>query len=250
MHHRNHREVGRGKVSVMQTTRIQFDQEIHALQEKILEMATCADTMVVSAIEALMSGDIGLTKEVVRRDDTIDQFDLEIEAICLRLIATQQPVARDLRIIGTALKVITDIERIGDYAVDIAKIGRRLSRAQELYRPLVDIPRLAHLTRAMLHDALQAFVHHDLVLVDKVIRDDDAVDELYHQMRDSLTQVIQQEPIRGLLALNLMFAAKYLERISDHVVNIAERVCFIETGELKQLTNRHQTPADQTHEAA
>lgn len=230
----------------MVTTRIEFDQEIRTLQEKMLEMATFADSMLVSAIESLRTGDLTLAKQVVRRDDVVDRFDLEIESLCLRLIATQQPVARDLRIIGTALKVITDIERIGDYAVDIAKIGRRLVRAQELYRPLVDIPRLTHLTRSMLHDALQAFVHHDLDLVDKVIQADDSVDELYHQMRDYLTTVIQNEPFRSLLALNLMFAAKYLERISDHVVNIAERVNFIETGELKQLSISHIAAADPT----
>lgn len=229
----------------MGTTRAHFEQEISALQEKMLEMATFADMMLQSAIESLMSGDLVLAKEVVRRDDTVDRLDLEIEHQCLNLIATQQPVARDLRIIGTAIKVITDIERIGDYAVDIAKVGRRLVRAHEIYRPLVDLPRLAQLTRAMLHDALQAFVHHDLVLVDKVIRDDDAVDELYHQMRDRLTLIIQQEPTRSLLALNVMFAAKYLERVSDHVVNIAERVSFIETGELHQLAVSHAIPIEQ-----
>jgi len=218
-------------------TRGRFDEEIRTLQERILEMATCTDMMLALAIESLITGDVAMVKDVIRRDNTVDQLDIDIESKCLRLIATEQPVARDLRIIGTALKVITDIERIGDYAVDIAKIGRRMVRAQEIYRPLVDLPRLANLSRAMLNDALQAFVNHDLILVDKVIRDDDAVDALYHQMRDQLSQMIVQEPTRGLLALNVLFAAKYLERVSDHVVNMAERVCFIETGELKYNAN-------------
>ncbi len=221
----------------MSMTRVRFDDEIRMLQERILEMATCTDMMLALAIESLITGDVAMVKDVVRRDDTVDQLDIDIESKCLRLIATEQPVARDLRIIGTALKVITDIERIGDYAVDIAKIGRRMVRAQEIYRPLVDLPRLANLSRAMLNDALQAFVNHDLVLVDKVIQDDDAVDTLYHQMRDQLSQMIVDEPTRGLLALNVLFAAKYLERVSDHVVNIAERVCFIETGTLKYNAN-------------
>jgi phosphate transport system protein len=220
----------------MTTTRAHFETELSFLQEKMLEMATCADTMVAAAVESLVSGDLELARDVVRRDDTVDRLDLDIEAKCLCLIATQQPVSRDLRMIGTALKVITDIERIGDYAVDIAKIGRRLVRSGTIYRPLVDLPRLTHLSRLMLYDALQAFIHHDLDLVDKVIRADDAVDALYHDMRNSLTQILVQEPGRGLLALNVMFAAKYLERISDHVVNIAERVCFIETGQLKQVS--------------
>ncbi len=218
------------------TTRQHFDIELAGLQEKMLEMATCADSMVGMAVESLLSGDLELVQEVVQRDDTVDQMDLDIEALCLRLIATQQPVARDLRIIGTALKVITDIERIGDYAVDIAKIGRRLVRAHEVYQPLVDLPHITSLSRSMLYDALQAFIHHDLDLVDRVIRADDAVDALYHSMRSRLTQVLTEDKPHSLLALNTLFAAKYIERISDHVVNIAERVCFIETGELKPIS--------------
>src|SRR5579883_3343209 len=179
--------------------RAHFEAELNSLRETMLEMATCADNMLAQAVEALISGNIELVQKVIAQDDTVDRYDIEIESKCLRLIATQQPVARDLRVIGTALKVITDIERIGDYAVDIAKIGRRLVRAQEIYRPLVDIPRLAHLSRAMLHDALQAFIHHDLKLVEKVIADDDAVDKLYHSMRAQLTQTLVQEPSRGLL---------------------------------------------------
>lgn len=230
----------------MGSLRTHYEQELRGLQDMMLEMATIADAMVESAVEGLMAGDLDLIEDVIRRDDVVDRYDLEIENKCLLLIATQQPVARDLRIVGTALKAITDVERIADYAVDIAKIGRRLARAQVLYRPLVDLPRLAQLSRAMLHDALQAFIRHDLDLVDKVIHDDDAVDSLYHQMRDRLTRVVIAEPAQSYLALNIMFAAKYLERVSDHVVNIAERVCFIETGVLKQLTVSHTSAADET----
>ena len=189
--------------------------------------------MIASSVDALIRGDVVKAKEVVNQDDVVDELDLEIEHLCLRLIATQQPVAHDLRVIGSALKVITDIERIADYAVDIAKIGRRLAKAETLYRPLTDLPRLTQLSRGMLRDALQAFVNRDLALVEKVIRDDDDVDDLYHQMRLTLTHTIQNEPTHGLLAMNTLFAAKYLERVSDHVVNIAERVYFIETGALK-----------------
>ena len=217
-------------------TRVSFDQEIHALQNTMLEMATCADWMLSAAVDAMITGDAEAIRSVVLRDKVVDDLDISIENECLSLIATQQPVARDLRVIGTALKVITDIERIGDYAVDIAKIGRRMVRSHELYRPLVDLPLLARLTRDMLHDALQAFVNHDLELVKKVIHDDDAVDKLYHQMRDDLTLHILNAGSHKYAALSSLFAAKYLERASDHVVNIAERVNFIETGELRQLS--------------
>lgn len=226
----------------MTTTRTRFEQDIKTLQEKILEMATCADMMAAAAVEGLITADLDLLENVIERDDLVDILDLEIESKCLHLIATQQPKDHDLRIIGTALKVITDIERIGDYAVDIAKIGRRLASSQELYRPVVDLPHLTSLSRNMLNDALNAFVHHDLDLVAKVINDDDAVDSLYHQMRDTLMQSIMADNTHSYLMVNLLFAAKYLERISDHVVNIAERVSFIETGILP--SHSHLTPSE------
>lgn len=216
----------------MYNVRAHFEAELSRLQERMLEMATCTDSMVGMALESLITGDIEKTQSVIHQDKSVDQLDLDIESDCLRLIATQQPVARDLRVIGAALKVITDIERIGDYAVDIAKVGRRLARANVVYRPVVDLPRLASMSRTMLHQALQAFIHHDMILVEKVITSDDEVDRLYHTMRDALTQSIIEDASRGLLALNVLFAAKYLERISDHVVNIVERVWFIEKGEL------------------
>ncbi len=219
----------------MTTTEAPFKGEIGRLQDRILEMATCADHMVALAIESLITGNLALVKEVLKRDDTVDRLDLDIERQCLTIIATRSLADRDLRIIGTALKISTDIERIGDYAVDIAKIGRRIVKAQDMYRPLVDLPRLAQLSRNMLHDALRAFIDQDLVLVEQVIAADDAVDKLYHQIRNTLTHTLTQEPARGLVALNVMFAAKYLERISDHVVNIAERVNFIETGCLPHM---------------
>lgn len=225
--------------------RTNFSHSISSLQEQILEMATCADTMVADSVRALIEGDVEFVRQIVQRDDIVDRLDIEIEAQCLNLIALQQPVARDLRVIGTALKIITDIERIADYAVDIAKIGRRIQRNNEIYRPLVDLPQLTMLTRDMLRNALQAFIQHDLALVEKVIQDDDAVDNLYHEMREYLTHVITTDSSKGLVALNVMFASKYLERISDHVVNIAERVYFIEKGELHQLAASHLTNSDE-----
>jgi len=220
-----------------------LEDEIRLLQESLLEMATCADTMVAAAVEALMTGNQNLVQDVVQRDDTVDRFDLDIESRCLRLIAGYQPVARDLRVIGTALKVSTDIERIADYAVDIARISHRLTLAHEIYRPLVDFPRLTQLSRAMLRDSLQAFIHQDLDLVTTVIQADDAVDALYDEMHARLTEVLTRDTTRAMLALNLLFAAQYMERISDHVVNIAERVCFIETGELKQVPLGSSAPS-------
>jgi phosphate transport system protein len=157
-------------------------------------------------------------------------MDADIEAQCLRLLALQQPIASDLRFIGSALKVITDIERIGDHAVDIAKVARRMGEEGIFYKPLVDIPRLGEMTTAMLHEALEAFVHHDMDRVNTVIGDDDAVDNMYRQIRADLRQIMQDDPSSVVQASHLLFVAHYLERICDHCTNIAERVAFMETG--------------------
>jgi phosphate transport system protein len=157
-------------------------------------------------------------------------MDADIEAQCLRLLALQQPLASDLRFIGSALKVITDIERIADHAVDIAKVARRMGDEGLFYKPLVDIPRLGKMTTAMLHDALEAFVHQDMDRVNTVIAGDDSVDDLYRQMRADLSRILQEDPSNVLTASHLLFVAHYLERICDHCTNIAERVAYMETG--------------------
>jgi phosphate transport system protein len=199
-------------------------------------MGTATEEMVRDAVAALVNQDMTLAESIIPRDDTVDRMDQDIEARCLRLLALQQPMASDLRIIGTALKVITDIERIGDHAVDISKIARRM--AQEVaYKPLVDIPRLGEMTRAMLHDALEAFVHRDLARVEQVIAADDAVDALYAQMRQDLQDIMKENPASVLQASYLLFVAHYLERICDHCINIVERVAFIETGRRRELTH-------------
>jgi phosphate transport system protein len=143
-------------------------------------------------------------------------------------------MARDLRMIGASLRIVVDLERIGDHAVDIAKTARRLGE-ETLYKPLVDIPRMGEMARAMLHDALEAFVHKDLDLVKKVIEDDDAVDALYRQMRTDLQSRMGTDPTCVLQATYLQFVAHYLERICDHCTNIVERVAYMQTGRMKEL---------------
>ena len=158
----------------------------------------------------------------------------------MRLIALQAPVARDLRLVGTTLKAITDLERIGDHAVDIAKVARKLAR-DSFFKPLVDIPRMANAVRQMLREAMAAFVDHDLDLVNVVVESDDGVDTLFHQLRDELHAVMRKDPNLVVQASYLLFVAHYLERIADHTVNIAERVYFAETGNLVQLAKSHKT---------
>jgi phosphate transport system protein len=221
-------------------TRTTFDEQLVTLRHRLLAMASAADNMVGLAMQALIEQDVELAEQVIANDDTIDGLDLEIETECMRLLALQAPVARDLHLVGTALKAITDLERIGDHAVDIAKVARKLSR-DSFYKPLVDLPKMASAVRQMLRDAMTSFVNHDLELVDKVVSDDDEVDTMFHRIRDELHAVMRRDPDLVVQASYLLFVAHYLERIADHVVNIAERVYYVETGDLAQLAKTHKT---------
>lgn len=213
------------------------------LRHLLLKMGSQVDQMVGEAMDSLTQQDVALAESVLRSDDTVDDLDIQIESQCMRLIALQQPMARDLRLIGTALKVITDLERIGDHAVDIAKVARKLAR-DSFYKPLVDLPRMNEMVRSMLHDALTAFVAHDLQLVEHVVLADDAVDDLFHKLRSELHTAMERSPALVVQASYLLFVAHYLERIADHTVNIAERVYYVETSSLAQLAKSHKHAAE------
>jgi phosphate transport system protein len=157
----------------------------------------------------------------------------------MHLLALQQPMAKDLRIIGTALKITTDLERIGDYSVDIAKSAVRLS-TQPYARPLVRIPRMAELAGRMVRGSLAAFVTRDLSKIDEVIELDDAVDDLYRQIWRALLDEMAQGLMPHERGVRLILVARYLERIADHATNVAERVHYMETGVLHQLVSVHQ----------
>ncbi len=215
-----------------------FSGELHALRERLLEMASASDSMVGLAIQALSERNPSIAEQVIAADDVVDRLDIEIEAECLRLIAQQQPVARDLRFIGTAMKVITDLERIGDHAVDIAKVARKLA-LETWTDPLVDLPRMASVVRRMLGDVMIALVNHDLAKAESVVRQDDEVDLLFHQIGEDLYATMSRNGTNVVRASYLLFAAHYLERIADHIVNIAERIHFVERGELHHLAPSH-----------
>jgi phosphate transport system protein len=229
----------------MPPTRQHFDEDLDTLRRRLLEMGTSAEELVRDAITALTQQDMALAATIIPRDDAVDRMELEIEALCLRLMARQQPLASDLRLIGTALKAVTDIERIGDHAVDIARIAQRMSH-EMLYKPLVDIPRMGEMARQMLHDSLEAFIHHDLDLVEAVIAFDDQLDDLYARMQRDLQAVMRRDPASVSQASYLLFVAHYLERIGDHCTNIAERVAFLKTG--RHLTTGKGTLATAKNE--
>jgi phosphate transport system protein len=206
-------------------------------------MGETLDRMLDTSIRALTEQDAELTQAVLRADNEVDRLDAAIEASCLRMIALQQPVASDLRQIGTAFKVVTDLERIGDYAVDIAKIGRRIGRRGLFYKPIVDMPRIAGLARAMLRDAMAAFVNHDLELVARIVAADDELDDLYHRYRDHLIEAMRQDTSVVYIGTFLVLAAKYIERVGDHLVNVAERVHYMVTGDMVQLAKQRKLAA-------
>jgi len=221
-------------------TRSQFEEELEKLRNMLLAMGSEADRAVSDSMQALEERDVSMAERVIDGDDRIDEMDLRIETECMRLIALQHPLARDLRLVGTALKIITDLERIGDHAVDIAKVARKLSY-ESGHRMLADLPRMATAVRRMLKNALDAFVKHDLSLVMTVVDADDEVDDLFHVIRDDLHGAMQSDPGIVVEASYLLFVAHYLERMADHAVNIAERVYYVETAELSQLAKSHRT---------
>lgn len=209
-----------------------FEHQLAALQDDILRMGSYVVEMLSLSIQALVRQETELAEHVVSMDDTADYMELQIEHTCMRLLALQQPMSRDLRIIGTALKVITDLERIGDFAVDIAKTARRLS-SEPYFKPLVDLPRMAAVCEWMVRECIHAYVEHDLDLVDQVIARDDEVDACYDRLFTELLKRMEQDSSIIRQAAWLLHVARFLERIGDHAVNVAERVYYVETGELR-----------------
>lgn len=227
----------------MLETRQTFHDELDALDQQVLHMGRLTATMVADAVASLQQGDVLLAEAVIGQDDVVDATDIDIETRCMRLLALQQPMARDLRQIGTALKVITDLERIGDHAVDIAKISRKLSTQFFLRKPLVDVGPLADMAQAMLRQCMEALVRHDDALAAQICLDDDGVDDAYKRLREELFVLSQRQPEQTAAASYMLLALVYLERIADHATNIAERVHYVETGRREPLARdlRHLT---------
>ena len=224
----------------MRRTRQAFDEQLQGLERRLVEMGNFVAGMLDRAVRALKDHDVELAHEVINADDTADQMDLDIEQHCMRLLALQQPMSRDLRTIGTVMKVIADVERVGDYSVDIAKTAITLAKT-EYFKPLEDIPQMADLVRKMLRLSLEALVEGDLELVYQVVALDDQVDRLWYKLHDQLQEKMQQQSELVPQAMSLLLVARYLERTADHTVNIAERVAYRETGKLEALAVSHGT---------
>ena len=209
--------------------RSRFDKQLIELNKMLIEMGGSIEISIATAMEALKKQDIKLADKAIGYDREIDQKEKEIEALCLKLLLQQQPVASDLRLISAALKMITDMERIGDQAADIAEISKYLS-GKPFIKELVHIPMMADNAIQMVTDSIDAFVKRDLDLAKEVIDCDDIVDELFDEIKNDLIKLIQKDSENGEQAIDLIMIAKYLERIGDHAVNIAEWVEFSITG--------------------
>jgi phosphate transport system protein len=206
-----------------------YEAELKELHLKILEMGGFVEKQIANAIRALTDGDDELARLTIERDHTANRMDVEIDELCLRLLALHQPAAKDLRLITTGLKITTDLERIGDMAVNMCERAVELNQEAPL-KPLIDIPRMAEVSQQMLRESLDAFVREDVDLALKVCRDDDIIDDLTGQLFRELLSYMMEDPKTITRAIRLLFIAKYLERTADHATNIAEMVVFMVKG--------------------
>jgi phosphate transport system protein len=204
----------------------QFDQELSELKEKLLAMASHAETSVQAAVRALTERNDDLAQEVISNDSIIDQFEIEMDELAVRLLALKAPVASDLRLITVAMKISHDLERVGDEATTIARRALELSKEPQL-KPYVDIPRMASIGLQMLKDALDAFVSRAPDRARAIVPRDKEVDAINKQLHRELASYMIEKPTTITRALNLMVISKSLERIADHATNIAEEVVYI-----------------------
>jgi phosphate transport system protein len=217
-------------------TRNYFDQELQELQVSLLKMSSMVEEILGNSVKALKTQDAELAQRVIDSDDEIDNMEFVVEDKCIKLIALQSPLAKDLRIIATALKIITDLERIADYAVDIAKITIKL--ADEVYiKELIDIPRMAEITINMVRGSIDAYVKLDVSEAQNVAKMDDEVDGLYKQTFRELLFIMMEDPKTVHQATNFLLISRYLERIGDHVTNICERIIHTVTSEHVNLND-------------
>ncbi|AEM78988.1 phosphate transport system protein [Thermoanaerobacter thermohydrosulfuricus] len=210
--------------------RTHFEKELEELHYDVLKMGSLVEEAIANAIASLVNHDTELAQKVIDDDDRIDKIEVEIDNKCAKIMVTQQPIARDLRIVLTGLKIVTDLERMADHAVDIAKTTLRIAH-QKYIKPLIDIPRMAEIVREMVKMSLDSYVRQDLELARAIGEKDDIVDALYKQIFRELLTYMMEDPRNIDQATQFLFVARYLERIADHATNICEWVIYLDTGE-------------------
>lgn len=208
-----------------------FDDDLQHIKEKLLKMGSLVEDSIKSSIEALVDRDNELARKIIDRDRMVNTLDVEIDEESIRVIALRQPMAGDLRFITTAMKITSDLERMGDLAVNIAERALELNE-EPILKPYIDIPRMKEIAQGMTRDALDAFVRKDKKLAMDVIMRDDEVDDLKHDVLEELAFLMAQDPSTVSRAMKVSFVAQYLERIADHATNIAEMVIYLVDGKI------------------
>lgn len=209
--------------------RNRFDEQLEKLNTQLIEMGALAEHAIQSAAQALLHQDVAEARQAKRVDSEIDEKERTIESICMKLLLHQQPVASDLRLISAALKMITDMERIGDQAGDIAELVTFMA-GEPYIKKLEHLPQMAAATQRMLTQAIDAFVRRDLALAQQVMEMDDIVDGLFEEMKSELILLLPKDTANASQCIDFLMIAKYYERIGDHAVNIAEWVEYAITG--------------------
>jgi len=208
-----------------------FQKELQKLNDLILKMAGMVEKSIFNSVEALKKNNPKLAADVIKKDDEIDKIELSVDDLCLELLATQQPMAIDLRFITTGMRIGSDLERIGDLSVDIAQRAQELAKFP-LLKPLEDIPKMAELAEQMVHKALDSFVKRDAALARTLWTDETKADSYRNLVSDELTDIMTKDPATTPQALPLILIARHLERISDHATNIAEDVVYMVEGKV------------------
>ncbi len=211
-----------------------FHEQLDELQQSVLKMGAMVEQAIFNAVKSLKTRDEILAQQVIDGDDLIDDFQEQTEDDCIRLLALQQPMASDLRVISAVLKITNDLERIADHATDVAKVTIRIS-GQPLIKPLIDIPRMAEVTQKMLWISLDAFMRRDASEVEQLIDCDHEVDGLYHQIFRELLTLMLEDTHMIRQATHLLFVASHMERMADYCTNLGEAVFMMVRGERKNL---------------
>jgi len=216
-----------------------YDEELKKLRDELLYMGGLVEDQIQKAVKSLVDRDSDLARVIIERDHEVNRLDVEIDEVCIRLLALHQPAGRDLRFVTTGLKITTDLERIGDMAVNICERALELNQEPQL-KPYIDIPRMASIAERMIRESLDAFVREDTDLALKVCKDDDEVDQLNAQIFHDTVNFMIEDPQTISRATKISSISKYLERIADHATNIAEIVIFMVKG--KSIRHMRELP--------
>ncbi|CAM3488021.1 MULTISPECIES: phosphate signaling complex protein PhoU [Brevibacillus] len=215
-------------------TRYAFEEQMDVLHRKMMTMGSLVEEAIHKSIKSLVERDVQLAEQVIVNDKMINELEHEIQSGCFQLIALQQPVGNDLRRLGTMLKLVTDLERMGDHAVSIAKTTKRLMN-EEYVKPLIDIPLMAGHVKEMVRDSLNAYIARDKEAAEQIALRDDVVDKLYSTVFRDLVALMTKNSDSISQATHLLLVAQYLERIADHVTNICEWIIYMSTGKMTDL---------------